>query len=184
VDGTAWGGVGDCALVSFRRVDYAEFVVNMVRNAPILLGLRSILYPLAAGCTVVFKASERCPRTHHLLVKLLQDAGLPGGAVTMVLAPPGDPEGITKRIIADKRVRKINFTGSTKVGSLISSEAGKHLKPVLMELGGKSAVLVLEDANLDLAVREAVTGAFMNVGQICTFPVPSLCPKPSLENDL
>ncbi|RPA84619.1 aldehyde dehydrogenase [Ascobolus immersus RN42] len=136
-------------------------------NAPIVLGLRSILYPLAAGCTVVFKGSERCPRTHHLMVQLLLDAGLPEGAVTMVLAPPGDPEGITKRIIQDKRVKKINFTGSTKVGSLLAAEAGKHLKPVLMELGGKAALLVLEDADLDLAVEEAVRGAFMNVGQIC-----------------
>lgn len=142
------------------------YFLTFHRNAPLLLGLRSVLYPIAAGCTVVFKGSERCPRSHYLMCSILQQA-FPRGVITMVLAPAGDPNSITKRMIHHPAIRKINFTGSTMVGRIIAREAGEALKPVLLELGGKAPAVILEDADLEKAAMLVLEGSFMNAGQIC-----------------
>ncbi|NMN04568.1 MULTISPECIES: aldehyde dehydrogenase [unclassified Novosphingobium] len=136
-------------------------------NAPIILGVRAIAMPLACGNTVVLKASEQCPRTHALIVEAFQAAGLPDGAVQIVTNAPEDAAAIVGALIDHPAVRRINFTGSTAVGKIIATRAAGHLKPCLLELGGKAPLIVLEDADLDEAVKAAAFGAFMNQGQIC-----------------
>lgn len=136
-------------------------------NAPVILGTRALAMPLACGNTVVLKASETCPGTHRLIAECLIDAGLPAGVVNVVSNAPEDAATVVEALIAHPAVRRVNFTGSTKVGRIIAETAARHLKPVLLELGGKAPMLVLDDADLDEAVKAAAFGAFMNQGQIC-----------------
>jgi acyl-CoA reductase-like NAD-dependent aldehyde dehydrogenase len=136
-------------------------------NAPIILGVRSIAVPLACGNTVIFKASEQCPRTHYLIASAFMEAGLGDGVVNFVSNTPEDAGEIVGALIDHPAVRRINFTGSSNVGRIIAQRAAKNLKPVLLELGGKAPLIVLEDADLDAAVDAAAFGAFMNQGQIC-----------------
>lgn len=136
-------------------------------NAPIILGVRSIATPLACGNTVVMKASEMCPRTHELLGEVMRDAGFPDGVVNIINNAPADAPAIVSALIAHKAVRRINFTGSTRTGKIIARLAAEQLKPVLLELGGKSPLLVLDDADLDQAAAAASFGAYINSGQVC-----------------
>ncbi|KQM18211.1 aldehyde dehydrogenase [Novosphingobium sp. Leaf2] len=136
-------------------------------NAPIILGVRAIAVPLACGNTVVLKASEQCPRTHSLIAEAFAEAGLPEGAVSIVTNAPADAGEIVSALIDHPEIKRINFTGSTHVGRIIAQRAAGHLKPVLLELGGKAPLIVLDDADLNEAVKAAAFGAFMNSGQIC-----------------
>lgn len=136
-------------------------------NAPVILGCRAIATPLACGNTVILKASERCPRTHGLIVEAFAAAGFRQGVVNLVTNEPANAAEIVGALIDHPAVRRINFTGSTAVGRIVARRAAEHLKPVLLELGGKAPLIVLEDANLDEAVNAAAFGAFMNAGQIC-----------------
>ena len=136
-------------------------------NAPIILGVRAVAAPLACGNTVVLKGSELCPATHGLIVEALQEAGFPAGVVNYVTNAPADAGAVVEAMIAHPAVRRVNFTGSTRVGKIIAAAAAKYLKPVLLELGGKAPLLVLDDADLDEAVNGAAFGAFANSGQIC-----------------
>jgi acyl-CoA reductase-like NAD-dependent aldehyde dehydrogenase len=136
-------------------------------NAPVILGTRAIAAPLACGNTVILKTSETCPATHHLIGRILNDAGFPKGVVNVISNAPADAGKIVEALIAHPAVRRINFTGSTKVGKIIAKTAAEYLKPVLLELGGKAPFIVLDDADLDHAVDAAAFGAFMNQGQIC-----------------
>jgi acyl-CoA reductase-like NAD-dependent aldehyde dehydrogenase len=123
--------------------------------------------PLACGNTVVFKTSENCPHTHALIVEAFRDAGLPHGTINLVSNAPEDAHKIVETLIAHPKVRRINFTGSTRVGRIIAQTAANYLKPVLLELGGKAPLIVLDDADIDEAVNAAAFGAFANAGQIC-----------------
>ena len=136
-------------------------------NAPVILGVRAIAMPLACGNTVVLKASEMCPGTHRLIGAVLQEAGLPPGVVNVVTNAPKDAGAVVDALIAHKAVRRVNFTGSSRVGKIVARKCAEHLKPVLLELGGKSPLIVLDDADLDEAVNAAAFGAFANQGQIC-----------------
>jgi acyl-CoA reductase-like NAD-dependent aldehyde dehydrogenase len=136
-------------------------------NAPVILGVRAIATPLACGNTVVFKGSENCPRTHQLIVQALQDAGFPAGVVNYITNAPADAATLVDAVVAHPAVRRVNFTGSTRVGRLIAMTCAKHLKPVVLELGGKAPLVVLDDADLDATVNAAAFGAFANSGQIC-----------------
>jgi len=136
-------------------------------NAPIILGVRAIAMPLACGNTVVLKASETCPATHRLIGEAMRDAGLPDGVVNVVTNAPADAAAIVDALIAHPAVKRVNFTGSTKVGKIVAERAAHHLKPVLLELGGKAPLIVLDDADLDAAVNAAAFGAYANQGQIC-----------------
>ena len=136
-------------------------------NAPIILGVRAIAVPLACGNTVVLKASEQCPRTHALIVEAFVEAGFPAGAVNLVTNAPEEAGEVVGALVDHEAVRRINFTGSTRIGRILARRAAEQLKPVLLELGGKAPLLVLEDADLDEAVKAAAFGAFMNQGQIC-----------------
>jgi acyl-CoA reductase-like NAD-dependent aldehyde dehydrogenase len=136
-------------------------------NAPVILGVRAIATPLACGNTVVLKGSENCPRTHQLIIEALQEAGLPPGVVNYITNAPADAGAIVEAMVAHPAVRRVNFTGSTRVGKLIAQTCAKHLKQCVLELGGKAPLLVLADADLDAAVAAAAFGAFANSGQIC-----------------
>lgn len=136
-------------------------------NAPIILGVRAIAVPLACGNAVILKASEQCPRTHALIIEAFAEAGFPEGVVNVVTNAPKDAAEVVGALIDAPQVKRINFTGSTAVGRIIAVRAAQHLKPCLLELGGKAPLIVLEDADLDEAVKAAAFGAFMNQGQIC-----------------
>ncbi len=136
-------------------------------NAPVILGVRAIATPLACGNTVVMKTSELCPRVHALVVEAVAEAGLPPGVLNAVSNAPEEAPEIVAALIAHPAVRRVNFTGSTRVGRVIAELAGRHLKPALLELGGKAPMIVLEDADIDAAVAAAGFGAYMNQGQIC-----------------
>jgi benzaldehyde dehydrogenase (NAD) len=136
-------------------------------NAPIILGVRAIAVPLACGNAVILKASETCPRTHALIIEAFSEAGFPDGVVNVVTNAPADAAEVVGALIDAPEVKRINFTGSTAVGRVIAMRAAGHLKPCLLELGGKAPLIVLEDADLDEAVKAAAFGAFMNQGQIC-----------------
>lgn len=136
-------------------------------NAPIILGVRAIAVPLACGNAVILKASETCPRTHALIIEAFAEAGFPEGVVSVVTNAPAEAGEVVGALIDAPEVRRINFTGSTAVGRIIARRAAEHLKPCLLELGGKAPLIVLEDADLDEAVKAAAFGAFMNQGQIC-----------------
>jgi acyl-CoA reductase-like NAD-dependent aldehyde dehydrogenase/ABC-type branched-subunit amino acid transport system ATPase component len=136
-------------------------------NAPVILGVRAIAMPLACGNTVVLKASEMCPATHTLIGTIMREAGLPHGVVNVVTNAPADAGKVVETLIAHPAVRRVNFTGSTKVGHIIAETAARYLKPVLLELGGKAPMVILDDADLDEAVKAAAFGCFANMGQIC-----------------
>jgi benzaldehyde dehydrogenase (NAD) len=136
-------------------------------NAPVILGVRAIAVPLACGNTVVLKGSELCPATHGLIIQALQEAGLPKGVVNFVTNAPEDAAAVVEAMIAHPAVRRVNFTGSTHVGRIVAQRCAAHLKPSVLELGGKAPLLVLDDADLDAAVNATAFGAFANSGQIC-----------------
>ncbi len=136
-------------------------------NAPVILGVRAIATPLACGNTVVLKGSENCPRTHQLIVEAFQDAGFPPGVVNYITNAPADAAAVVEAMVAHPAVRRVNFTGSTKVGKLVALTCAKYLKPVVLELGGKAPMVILDDADIDAAVNGAAFGCFANSGQIC-----------------
>jgi acyl-CoA reductase-like NAD-dependent aldehyde dehydrogenase len=136
-------------------------------NAPVILGVRAIATALACGNTVMLKASELCPRTQTLIGQAFTDAGFPKGVVNVISNAPDQAAEIVNALIDHPAVARINFTGSTRVGRIIAQRAAAQLKPVLLELGGKAPLLVLDDADLDEAVKAAAFGAFFNQGQIC-----------------
>jgi benzaldehyde dehydrogenase (NAD) len=136
-------------------------------NAPIILAVRAIATPLACGNTVILKGSENCPRTHQLIIEALQDAGFSAGVVNYITNAPADAGAVVEAMVAHPAVRRVNFTGSTKVGRILAQTCAKYLKPVVLELGGKAPMLILDDADIDEAVKAAAFGAFANSGQIC-----------------
>ncbi|KMW59620.1 Aldehyde dehydrogenase [Candidatus Rhodobacter oscarellae] len=136
-------------------------------NAPVILGVRSFAMALACGNTVVMKASEKCPGIHVLIGQCMIDGGLPKGVLNVVSHAAEDAPEVVNALVDHPLTRRINFTGSTRVGQIIAERAAKHLKPCLLELGGKAPQIILEDADLQGAVNAANFGAFMNQGQIC-----------------
>ena len=136
-------------------------------NAPVILGTRAIAMPLAYGNTVVLKASEHSPRTHGAIVGALVDAGLPDGVVNLITNDPGEAGEVVAALIAHPATKRVNFTGSTRVGRIVAAQCAEHLTRSVLELGGKAPLVVLADADQDEAVAAACFGAFMNSGQIC-----------------
>ncbi|RFU74288.1 vanillin dehydrogenase [Trichoderma arundinaceum] len=136
-------------------------------NASLLLGMRAVATPIACGNTAILKASEKTPMVHHFIGRLFHDAGFPEGVLNVIQHSKEDAVPIVDALVSDDRVRKVNFTGSTAVGKIVAANAAKHCKPVLLELGGKAAQLVLADADLDKAAQAAAIGAFTHHGQVC-----------------
>jgi acyl-CoA reductase-like NAD-dependent aldehyde dehydrogenase len=137
-------------------------------NAALILSARSIAAPLALGNTVVLKPSEWSPFTGGLLWgEIFAEAGLPAGVLDIVTHAPGAAQPIGDVLISHPAVRRLNFTGSSQVGRLIAEAAGRHLKRVVLELGGHNPLIVLGDADLEYAVNAAAFGSYLHQGQIC-----------------
>lgn len=145
-------------------------------NFPATSPVRKIAAALAAGCPVVIKPAEETPATALAIADALADAGLPDGTLNVLF---GNPTMISERLIASPLIRKISLTGSTRVGRLIGEMAGRHIKPVTMELGGHAPVIVLEDADIARAARLAAATKFRNAGQVCIGPTRYLVSRPA-----
>jgi len=135
-------------------------------NFPLAMATRKIAPALAAGCTTIIKPAELTPLTTLYFAKLLEDAGLPGGVVNVVTT--SQSKEVSAPIIADPRLRKLSFTGSTAVGQVLLKQAADNVLRTSMELGGNAPFIVFEDADLDKAVEGAMLAKFRNVGQACT----------------
>jgi len=132
-------------------------------NFPLLMAAWAIAAPLAAGCTVVLKPAEQTPLVAIRLAQLGLEAGMPPGVLNVILG-----DGTTGAALVKHRlVRKVHFTGSTPVGREIAAECARQLKPVTLELGGKSANILLPDADIDAAVKGSFQGIYYNSGQAC-----------------
>ncbi len=135
-------------------------------NFPLAMATRKIAPALAAGCTVVIKPAELTPLTTLYFAQLLVDAGLPAGVVNVITTSTSG--AVSEPIIADPRLRKLSFTGSTPVGQRLLKQAATGILRTSMELGGNAPFVVFEDAELDKAVDGAIAAKFRNVGQACT----------------
>jgi succinate-semialdehyde dehydrogenase / glutarate-semialdehyde dehydrogenase len=136
-------------------------------NFPISLASRKLAMALAAGCSVILRPAEEAPACVAELVRCCHDAGLPNGAVNLLF---GTPEAIIKPLMAASSVRKVSFTGSTRVGQILIRQSAQTVKRLTMELGGHAPFIVLEDADIDKAAAAALTGRLRNAGQVCTSP--------------
>lgn len=136
-------------------------------NFPINQIVRKLSAALAAGCSIIVKAPEETPASPAELVRAFVDAGVPAGVVGLVF---GNPAEISEYLIAHPVIRKISFTGSTPVGKRLASLSGLHMKRATMELGGHAPAIVLEDADVEKAVKVLAFSKFRNAGQICVSP--------------
>jgi succinate-semialdehyde dehydrogenase/glutarate-semialdehyde dehydrogenase len=134
-------------------------------NFPVVTAVKKIAPALAAGCTVVMKPAEETPGAPLAVAQCLLDAGLPAGALNLILGRPAD---ISSRLMSAPQIAKISFTGSTPVGRQLARLAADGLKRLTMELGGHAPVIVMDDIELDRALDLAVAGKFRNAGQVCT----------------
>lgn len=137
-------------------------------NASLVLAGRAVAGPIATGNTVVLKPSEEAPYTGGAFwASLLAGAGLPPGVLNVVTHAPGEAGVVAETLIADARVRRISFTGSTVTGRRVAESAGRHLKRAILQLGGHNPLIVLADAPVSPAVDAAIYGAFVHSGQTC-----------------
>ncbi|OCH87814.1 ALDH-like protein [Obba rivulosa] len=136
-------------------------------NAPLILTIRAVAVPVLCGNAVVLKCSEVSPRTQSIVMDLFKEAGLPDGVLNFISTSRTDAPVRVAEVIANPLVRVVNFTGSDVVGRVIAGEAAKYLKPCVFELGGKSPVVVLEDADIERAARAITSSTLMHSGQIC-----------------
>lgn len=134
-------------------------------NFPAAMGARKIAPALAAGCTVILKPASETPLTALLLAELLEDAGVPAGVVNVL--PSRRASVISNAVLGDERVRKISFTGSTEVGRLLLAKAGERVVNCSMELGGNAPFVVLDDADMDVAIESALVAKMRNTGESC-----------------
>ena len=139
-------------------------------NFPLAMIARKIAPALAAGCTVVAKPAEDTPLTALALVYLAEQAGLPRGVLNIVTASRANTPAVVDAWLADSRVRKITFTGSTPVGKHLARESAGTLKKLSLELGGNAPFIVFDDADLDAAVEGLMAAKFRNGGQTCVCP--------------
>jgi acyl-CoA reductase-like NAD-dependent aldehyde dehydrogenase len=133
-------------------------------NSPFLLSMKKIAFALAAGNCFILKPSEETPVSGVLIADIFQAAGLPPGVLNVI---PGPAAEVGAALLSDPRIRMITFTGSTRTGRYLAVEAAKHLKRFTLEMGGKSPLIILRDADLDYAVDAAAFGVFLHQGQVC-----------------
>ncbi len=137
-------------------------------NFPTILTARGIAFALAAGNTIVLKPSEETPYCGGLLfAEIFEEAGLPGGVLNVITCSRDNVSAVGEEMIENPLVKGISFTGSTAVGREIAARAGAHLKKCCVELGGKDALIVCDDADMERATGAANFGSFMHQGQIC-----------------
>ncbi|WP_370329160.1 NAD-dependent succinate-semialdehyde dehydrogenase [Mycolicibacterium hippocampi] len=135
-------------------------------NFPLAMGTRKIGPALAAGCTMIVKPAQETPLTMLLLAKLIDEAGLPKGVLSVL--PTTKPRDVTTALIDDGRIRKLTFTGSTGVGKALAKQASDALLRQSMELGGTAPFIVFDDADVDAAVDGAILAKMRNGGEACT----------------
>lgn len=135
-------------------------------NFPLAMATRKLAPAIAAGCTSIIKPAELTPLTTLYLVKLLEEVGLPAGVVNVITTSTS--AAVSAPIIADPRLRKLSFTGSTSVGQALMKQASEGVLRTSMELGGNAPFVVFDDADLDKAVDGAMAAKFRNIGQACT----------------
>ena len=162
VDSPALEAHAECLL---SREPQCVVVLIIPWNYPLLIASWKLASALAAGNTVILKPSSLTPLTALELAKVIHEAGLPKGVVNVINASGAK---VGEALCADKRVDMISFTGSNEVGRQIMQYASKNAKKLLMELGGKSASIILADADLDVAVNSSLCSIFLNQGQMCT----------------
>ena len=133
-------------------------------NFPLAMLTRKVGPALAAGCTVIMKPSSESPLTAAMFMDLVTQAGFPNGVVNLIT---GSSSKIAGKIMADNRVKKVTFTGSTEVGKLLIEQSAENVKKLSLELGGHAPLVVLDDANIDDAVKGAIASKFRNSGQTC-----------------
>jgi succinate-semialdehyde dehydrogenase/glutarate-semialdehyde dehydrogenase len=135
-------------------------------NFPLAMGTRKVGPAIAAGCTMVVKPAQQTPLSMLMLAKILEEAGLPGGVLNLFTASSSSQT--TAPLIADQRLRKLSFTGSTEVGRKLMAQASETLLRLSMELGGNAPFIVFEDADIDAAVAGAMVAKMRNMGEACT----------------
>lgn len=167
IAGRLIGGRDAGNTIEIRKVPVGVVAAFAPWNFPVVLTAKKLAGLLAAGCSCVVKPAEETPGPAIELVRALLDAGVPGDALNLVL---GNPADISSRLIADPAIRKITFTGSSPVGKLLAAQAGEFMKPVTMELGGHSPVIVFDDVDLEPLVTMLVAKKFFNAGQVCVSP--------------
>ena len=133
-------------------------------NAPLLLNGKKLAPALAAGNSFILKPSPYTPLAALLFAEILEEAGLPPGVLSVI---PTTDEAMGDTLFSDHRVKLITFTGSARIGRFLAELAGRYQKRIVLELGGKSPLVILADADLDYAVRSAAFGIFFNQGQVC-----------------
>ncbi|UZX03000.1 aldehyde dehydrogenase [Arthrobacter sp. CDRTa11] len=159
------------ALVTREPVGVVAAVVPW--NVPASLTAQKIVPALLAGCTVVLKPAPETPLDAYFVAQLLSEAGLPPGVVNVV---PAERE-VSEYLVTHPRVNKVTFTGSSVAGRRIAELCGHDLRRVTLELGGKSAAVILDDADLDAAVSALRLGSFRNSGQVCSLKTRLLVPS-------
>ena len=151
-------------------------------NAPLILSLRAVVFPVAYGNTTVLKPSSESPVSGGLVIaEMFEEAGFPKGVLNVVTNGPNSSEEIGDELIANPKVRRLTFTGSSQIGRQIAEKAGRHLKRVTLELGGSDPVIILKDADIDYAVNATVFGRFLHQGQICMSSKRIIVEKPVAE---
>ncbi|MEV5877395.1 aldehyde dehydrogenase family protein [Streptomyces sp. NPDC052101] len=157
---------GSCSLQV--RVPLGVIAALTPRHAPLLMAARAVALPLALGNAVVLKPGQTAPLAGGLLLReVLIDAGLPDDVLTVVTHDPDDADELGRALVADRRVRAVTFTGSAAAGREVAMAAARHLKPALIEVGGKNSLLVLGDADVEYAADAAVVSSFLDAGQGC-----------------
>lgn len=137
-------------------------------NCPVVLSLRAVCFAIAYGNTAVLKPSEETPLSGGvILAEVFEEAGFPKGVLNVLTHGYGRSAEIGNEFITDKRIKRISFTGSTRVGRELAEKAGRHLKKISLELGGNDPLIILKDANIDYAVNVAIFGRFLHQGQVC-----------------
>jgi succinate-semialdehyde dehydrogenase/glutarate-semialdehyde dehydrogenase len=158
------GNAASRVLVMRQPVGPSFFITPW--NFPNAMGTRKIGPAIAAGCTMVMKPAQLTPLSMIALAQLLEECGLPGGVLNLITS--SSSSSVAKPIIADPRLRKLSFTGSTEVGRKLIAQAADNVLKVSMELGGNAPFLIFDDADLDAAVEGAMIAKMRNVGEACT----------------
>ena len=151
-------------LVDYEPIGIAVLITPW--NFPAAMATRKIAPALAAGCTVILKPASETPLTAYALAALYEEAGVPPGVVNVITTSTPGP--VTAAMLADQRVRKLSFTGSTAVGRTLLAEAAKTVVSCAMELGGNAPFIVFDDADLDAALEGAMVAKMRNAGEACT----------------
>jgi aldehyde dehydrogenase (NAD+) len=152
-------------------------------NFPLLLSLRGIVFAMAVGNTVVLKPSEEAPISGGLMIaQLFEEAGLPPGVLNVITCPRETVAPVGEELITNHHVGAISFTGSSATGRHLAELAGRHLKKIYLELGGKNPLIILADADIDRAVDAATFGRFMHQGQICMSAEKIIIEEPAYDD--